>query len=496
MAAAASLSLTTMRSWRNSPNLFCRQALRLVPDAWQDEVLEAAGRGALGLAGGDYNPTALSRICLKASKGPGKSTALSWIGWWFLCCFTHPKVICTSISGDNLRDGLWAEFSKWQKRSELLKALFTWQAERIVHNEHPETWWCSARNWSRSASSEQQSDTLAGIHADNVLFLVDEGGGIPDAVVATAEAGLANADPTQGRHALLVVAGNPTELAGPLYRACTKERALWYIKEISGDPDDPKRAPRVSKTWAQQQIDKYGREHPWVLVNVFGKFPPGSSNTLLGVEAVITASQRVLGEWEFQDEVKILGVDVARFGDDETVILMRQGKACFAPRCLRNQDTMQVAGQVALVMDEQEPDACFIDVGGIGAGVVDRLKQLHYPVTAVDFGSSPIRTKPKVQNRRTEMWWHMADWVREGGSLPDDAVLLGELPGPTFSFTGDNTVTLESKKDMKKRGFASPNRADALALTFAAPVMHKEVRSKIQSKAKKEEERYHPYVKR
>lgn len=470
------LAASKLREWRANPGLFAREVLRVEEvDAWQLDVLDAATRER--------------RICLKASKGPGKSTVLAWMIWWFLLTRLHPKVVATSISGDNLKDGLWTELSKWQQRSPLLKAAFTWSAERIVCNDHPETWWASARQWSRSADPAQQADTLAGIHADAVFFVVDEAGGVPDAVVAAAEAGLANADKARGTEALLAIAGNPTHLSGPLYRACTQERGLWWVKEISGDPDDAKRAPRVSIEWAREQIAKYGRDNPWVLVNVFGRFPPGQSDTLLGVEEVGTAATRTLQERDYQDEPKILGVDVARFGDDETCFMLRQGRAAFRPKVFRNLDTMEVAGQVALTIEAQQPDATFIDVTGIGSGVVDRLGQLGYPIIGVDFGGKALAGK--YANKRVEMWWTMADWLKAGGCIPDDAVLRSEMPGPKYKFTADGRLLLESKDDMKKRGVPSPNRADALCLTFAAPVARRGLR--LPGRQPQEKRDFDPY---
>lgn len=447
---------SAIAEWRANPGLFARQVLRVDEvDAWQDEVLDAA--------------TKHRRIALKASKGPGKSTVLAWLIWWFLLTRLHPKVVATSITGDNLKDGLWTELAKWQQRSELLKHAFTWTAERIVANDHPETWWASARQWSKSASADQQANTLAGIHADAVLFVVDEAGGIPDSVVAAAEAGLANADAARGTEALLAIAGNPTHLDGPLYRACSRERALWWVKEISGDPDDPKRAPRVSIEWAREQIRKYGRDNPWVLVNVFGRFPPGQSNALLGVEEVTEAARRVLPPALYQDEVKVLGVDVARFGDDETVLFPRQGRAAYRPKVLRNLSTTDVAGQVANVIDKWQPDAVFVDVTGVGAGVVDHLQAMGHPVVGIHNGGKAFASN-RFADRRAEMWWVMAEWIKSGATIPDDATLIGELPAPTYTFEAGGSLRLESKKDMKKRGLQSPNRADALALTFAAPV--------------------------
>lgn len=447
-------SLTAMREWAARPPVFARQVLGVIPDAWQDEVLEAVA--------------ARQRVALKASKGPGKSTLMAWLALWYLATRPHPKVVATSITADNLKDGLWTEIAKWLGASPLLKASFSWQAERVTSKQYPETWWASARAWPKSGDASQQADTLAGLHADHVMFLIDEAGGIPDAVVAAAEAGLANADDSAGREAKLVLAGNPTHLSGPLYRACTRERHLWWVKEISGDPDDPNRAPRISVQWAREQIEKYGRDNPWVLVNVFGQFPPGQSNALLGVEEVAAASRRVVGEAEYTQEPKVLGVDVARQGDDRSVLFPRQGRASFRPKVFRNLDTMQLADAVVRFIDAWKPDATFIDLATFGAGVYDRVRQLGHPIIGVDFGGKPLDTR--YANRRAEMWHGMAEWVRLGGCIPDDAELLGELSSPTYGFDPHGRLLLEKKAEVKQRIGKSPDLADGLALTFAAPV--------------------------
>lgn len=461
--SAVSPAAEKVAKWRLYPVTFVQEVLRATPEDWQFECLEA------------IHGSGKQRFALKASKGPGKSALLSWIGWWKMVCFPHPKCVATSISGDNLRDNLWTEFSNWQKRSELLKSKFVHTAKRIFAKDHPETWFVSARTWPKEADSNAQAETLAGIHADHVLFLVDEVGGIPDAVIATAEGGLANAEPGSGRTAELWIAGNPTQTSGPLWRACGAQRGLWWVKEISGDPDDPKRAKRVSITWARQQIALWGKDNPWVRVNVFGKFPLGQSNTLIGVQEAEDASHRKLNDATWIDAPKVLGIDVARFGEDRTVFYPRQGRMAFQPKVFRKFDTMYIAGQAALSIIKWEPDGVLIDQTGIGAGVVDRLRQMGYQVIGIDGSSSPLggADMPAMINRRVEMWWKLADWLRTGGAIPEDNELIAELTAPMYKFTKDNELQLESKDDMKKRGIASPDKADALALTFAAPVQKK-----------------------
>src|SRR5690606_23022344 len=158
---------------------------------------------------------------------------------------------------------------------------------------------------------------------------------------------------------------------GPLYRACTSERHLWWVQEISSAPDNPKRTPRVSKEWAQIQIEKYGIDNPWVRVNVFGEFPRSQANTMVGMEEARQASLRTVGLREYSHMPKILAVDVARFGDDSTVITLRQGKVVFRQQRHRNLDNTVVASLTANLIAKHRPAAVFIDANGVGSGVVD-----------------------------------------------------------------------------------------------------------------------------
>lgn len=198
-------------------------------------------------------------------------------------------------------------------------------------------------------------------------------------------------------------------------------------------------------------------------------FAAAVDNVLLRLDEVLAAQRRAVTENELLHAPKVLGVDVARYGDDRTVIQPRQGPAAMAPVALRSMDTMEVSGRLALAIDRWGPDAVFVDAGGVGAGVVDRMRQLGYPVIGVDFGGKS--SEPRFENKRAQMWWLMAEWVRAGGCLPEVREYQLELPGPTFTYANARgRLQLESKDDMRKRGLPSPDYADALALTFAEPV--------------------------
>lgn len=445
-----SSQLNRLAIWRQDPIQFVRDNFRVEPDEWQKDFLIA------------YNNN--QRIAAKACKGPGKTAVLAWCAWHFLATRLHPKMAATSISGDNLKDGFWAEMAKWQNRSPLLKATFVWTKTRIYCKDHSETWFMSARQWAKSADAQSQADTLAGLHADNIMFIIDEAGGVPDAVMAAAEAILAN----EGGDAKILICGNPTHLSGPLYRACTAEASLWKLIEITGDPDDPKRSPRISKDWARAQIKKYGIDNPWVLVNVFGKFPPASLNALLGPDDFDAAFKRVVKPDAYQWAGKVLGVDVARQGDDSTVIAPRQGIVAFKPRVLRIPDTVQVAGHVAKAIQKFKPDVVNVDAtGGYGAGVVDQLRSWGYTVNDIQFAGKAF--DQQYANKRAEMAFEFAHWIKAGGCLPPIHELREEGTAITYLFKGDR-VQIVDKDQIKEELGRSPDHFDAYALTFAVPV--------------------------
>lgn len=190
----------------------------------------------------------------------------------------------------------------------------------------------------------------------------------------------------------------------------------------------------------------------------------------------------------------VLGVDVARFGDDRSVIKMRRGRDGRTMPAIKLQgaDTMAVAAQVMAAIDRMQPDGVFIDEGGVGGGVVDRCRQMGYSVIGVNFGGKADRVidgVPKCANKRAQMWATMREWIRDGGAIEDSRALEMDLTGPLYSYDTHNAIVLEKKSDMKKRGVASPDEADALALTFAYPVV---ARSTQRMKDQRAAEDYHP----
>ena len=450
-----------LRYWRRDPAgaiQFVRDQFDVEPDPDQCAALVSYQK----------NP----RTAMKASKGTGKTCTLAWCAWHFLTVYQDCNVAATSITSDNLRDGLWKEMAVWQAKSPFLQRAFHWGKERIESVYRPATWWMAARTWSKSANAQAQSETLAGLHAKYILFLIDEAGGMPRPIMATAEAALTSGA-TDDNVAKIGVGGNPTNLEGVLYDCCVSEAWLWSVISMTGDPDNPKRSPRVSIQWARDQIQKYGRNSPWVKVNVFGEFPESSLNTLLGPDDVQEAINRKLTVDEYEWAQKRLGVDVARYGDDLTVIFPRQGLRAFLPAIMSHPRgspvSTDIAGRVMMAKRKFGSELEFFDsTGGWAAGARDILHQAGQSPISVLY-SAPSMDK-RYKNVRAQIWIEGTNWVKNGGKLPPVPELLAEMTTPTYSYVGGQFV-IEPKDLVKERLGRSPNYTDALFETFFLPDM-------------------------
>ena len=454
--------------WRSHPVDFVKELFEVEPDAWQKDVLEAFASGRPKV-----------RIAMKSSAGPGKTACLAWCAWNFLLCYgskgQHPKGAAVAVTEDNLRDNLWPEMSKWQQRTNLLSEKFTWTKSRIFAKDHPTTWWLSARTYSKTADPEEQGRTLSGLHSDYMLYLIDESGDIPPAVLRSAEQGLGS-----GKWGRIIQAGNPTSQDGMLYHAVATQRDRWDVVTISGDPDDPKRSQRVDIEWARQQIADYGRDNPWVMAYVLGQFPPNNLDTLISLEVVEAAMRRKLRPDTYDWAQKRLGVDVARQGSDATVLFPRQGLMTWMPVMMRHKPmekpSVDISNRgIAAKRKWGSEREYFDDTVGWAHGALDVFRAAGYDsAVAVDFGGKTV--DKRYANFRAMMWMSMADWLKNGGALPYIPELIKELTAPTYGYQGGKFL-LEPKKLIKKRLGFSPDRADALALTWAEPEMHRADRS-------------------
>ena len=478
VSADATLAAARLARYRELPNgplqfldeQFSSATAPLVLDRFQERTAVAFG------------DRAIQRISLQAAAGVGKTAIECMCAWYFLgtqCLLPgeHPKGFVTSVTHENLRDNFWAEMDKWRQRSAYLSHAFTWTAQRIFANDYPSTWFLAPRNWPKTGNADQQGATLSGLHGKSVLALVDESGAIPPTVLRAAEQALADR-PLFGK---IMQSGNPISLEGMLYAAANQLRAQWTIIIVTNDPDDPHCSSRGDKDWARLQIATYGRDNPWVMAYILGKFPPSSLNTLLGHEQVELAMQREPQPHEYDWAQKRLGIDVARFGDDRTVIFPRQGLACFKPVILRGARTTDIAARVYQAKQKWGSELELVDdTGHWGHGVIDNLIAAGTAPHAVVFHAPALN--PRYKNRRAEMWIEMSKAVVGGLALPRSAPdLIAELTHVKYTFL-NGVFLLEDKAITKKLLGRSPDIADALALTYALPDMPGQVMDEIRAR--------------
>lgn len=432
-----------------------------VPDPWQRKVLQEF----------PTNPRQAMACC----KGPGKTTVESWLGWNFLVTRPFPKIAALSITGTNLDDNLWPEMATWMNKAPLLQQQFEWTSQSIHLRAHPGNWFMTRKTWKPSANEEELGTTLAGLWAEHVLFLIDEAGGVPVPIMRTAEAALQR----HGTEGHIVLAGNTTSNAGCLYEAVVTRRHMWKVYEVTADPDDPNRTPRIDIDYCRQQIAEFGRDNPWVMINILAKFPSQGVNQLISADQVRACIGRHLHPNVYQFLPKILGGDVADFGDDKNVLFPRQGLAYAPPLVLRKMDPVQIAGNWMQFATSHKADSIQVDAtGGYGAGPIAIMKDHGYTVQPVQFAGEPL--DPKFYNKRAEIWWLACEHIKQGASLPSKYVdaagmehdlgeLVNELASATYSYKGDR-ILLEPKELMKARLGRSPDFGDGLCCTHAFPV--------------------------
>jgi hypothetical protein len=258
-----------------------------------------------------------------------------------------------------------------------------------------------------------------------------------------------------------VAFGNPTRNTGRFRECFGRFRHRWNVRQI-----DSRNAKKANRKQIQQWVDDYGEDSDFVKVRVRGEFPSASSTQFIPMHVV---EQALVRRDEVVTSPRIMGVDVARFGDDQSVILVREGNTVKLIRRYRGLPIDQFSGHVAQAINEYQPDAVFIDGIGVGGGVVDILRGNKFKIDDVVASAAPLEPR-KYANLRAEMWGKMRDWLADYGCLPDDRELRDALIAIEYGFNNAGAIQLEKKEDVKSRGMASPDVADALAMTFARPV--------------------------
>lgn len=427
------------------------------PDAWQIDWLKDFGREIRKRDFNGKDPVLPVMTATATGHGVGKSALNGWLANFIPSTRPRSKGIVTANTGPQLETKTWPEIVKWAHLSitgHWFKFTSGRGAMKMRHRDDPENWRLDAVAW-----QEHRSEAFAGLHAatSSPYYLFDEASAIPDKILETAEGGLTDGEP------FLILWGNPTKNSGYFHRCFGARRHRFMLKRV-----DSREAKMTNKQLIDGWIEDYGLDSDFVRVRVLGQFPKTSATQFIPTDDVDRAMHpETLYEPQPTDPI-IIGVDVARHGNAQSVVTIRQGRDCRSqpPRKYRGLATDQLASIVNELAHQLLPDAICVDGGGVGGGVVDMLLRLKTPnIFEVNFGwKSPDR---KYRNMGTFMWGEMRDALKAGLSLPKDEELKQELVAREYFFDQNNAYMLESKDDLEKRGEASPDNADSLALTFA-----------------------------
>lgn len=424
------------------------------PEPWQAAVLDRAGRVSM-------DDAVLEAVA--SGHGVGKSALVSWLVLWSLSTATDTRGVVTANTETQLKTKTWAELAKWYRRF-IGRDLFRLEATSIFSTDpdRAKTWRFDMIPW-----SERSSEAFAGLHNQGrrAVMLFDEASAIPDTIWESASGFMTDADTER----LWFAFGNPTRSTGE-FRRKFSETSGWHTTQL-----DARSVSFTNKTLFERWRNAYGEDSDFFRVRVRGVFPRTGELEFISQAMVAAARVREVDTHRF--DPLILGVDVARYGEDESVIAIRKGRDArsIPPIRLRGVSTMELASRVIETAQALRADAIFIDGGGVGGGVVDRCRQLRLDVHDVQFGGRADRTDVASQgeryaNKRAEMWGALRAWL-QGGAVPDERELEEQLVGTTYGFNARDEIQLERKHEMKTRGLPSPDWADALALTFAYPVV-------------------------
>jgi len=405
-------------------------------------------------------------LAISSGRGIGKSALLAMLDMWVASCWIGATCIVTANTETQLRSRTMAELGKWhtmsinrhwfEKSSMSLKPA-GWFAEIIESQLQMDTqyYYVEGQSW-----SEENPDAFAGAHSQiGMMVQYDEASGIADPIWQVTEGFFTDLSPLR----LWITISNPRRNTGRFFECFHKDVEFWDNISV-----DSRSVEGVDGGVYQRMAEKYGEDHDVTRIEVKGQFPRIGSNQFIGRELVSDACIR-----EMDDDPGaplLMGVDVARFGDDSSVVRFRKGRDArsIPPYRYKGFNAMELSTEVATLIDKFNPGAVFVDGGGVGGGVVDRLKQLGYRVTEVQSGER-AHDPEKYLNKRVEMWGDLRDWLTIG-AIDNYQQLVDDLTGPEYDINPKGQLKLETKDRMKRRGLGSPDEGDSLALTFSEPV--------------------------
>ena len=432
------------------PELFVENVLGVKPDEngiggvdeWQRLILRDLGR---------YE----RRISIRSCHGPGKTAVLAWCVLYMLVFRFPQKTVATAPTRGQLFDALFAEVMIWFGKMPLaVQDLYNTKSDSIDLISSPSESFFSART-----ARPENPEAMQGVHAPNVLLIADEASGVPEPIFEAAVGSMS------GENATTILASNPVRTSGFFFDTHHKLKSMWKTYHISAED-----SPRVTDDFCRDVAARYGEDSGAYRVRVLGEFPKSDEDTVIPYEVVHSAVERDLVVP--RNPAYVWGLDVARFGDDKSVLLQRSAFSVDWAREYKSLDLMQLVGRVKheydILLPTDQPREILVDSIGLGAGVVDRLRELGLPARGINVGESAAM-KDAYLNLRAELWFEAKEWLEQRSCKIQAGLdeLCRELVMPKYTFTSSGRVQVESKADMKKRGHKSPNYADAFVLSFA-----------------------------
>ena len=460
LAAATKLPLTRMR--REQRVAAQARPAPLPSDYAHDPV--AFVRDVLGDAGRPYSKQVElfeavarhRRVSVVGCNGSGKDWAAARVVLWWLATRRRAKAVVTGPTQRQVEEVLWRE----------MRTAFGAAHDRLPGEMYTSRYVIDNDRFALGFATNHPYN-LQGFHSPNLLVVVTEA----HAVGQEHMDALKRLNPKR-----LLLTGNPLTLSGEFYDSHHRKASLYTRVTISAfdtpnlklGRDDAVPGMLTAEDVEERRRD-WGEDHPLYVAAVLGQFPETLEDSLISRKQLDEAVERWSSTSAEAGKPWIMGVDVARFGSDKTVLCLRRGGRVERIHELRGADTMQTAGRVLDYVWRHDVQAVFVDAAGVGGGVVDRLKELQQPVVEVQVGGA-ASNPGRFINLRAEIFWDLRRRFLTGSiSIPDDAELAGQLLALRYDIASSGRIQLESKADLRAKGQPSPDRADALALAFMAP---------------------------